>query len=324
MLPFQMSALIVVEQIFYVPGLGENFLMATTMGDIHALEAVLVLAMPLALLGWCVMPLLPELHATQRGILWDFPHLLRTNRLLLIGISMALLYLIVGLLAPWLSPLDPMGLGGMRDENPSMDHIFGTERIGRDILSRVIESTRTSLTFTSLVLLCGFLPGAILGLVLRAIKTHRFHPLMRRVAQGAAESAGMFLALPLLPAPLLFFYAFGFEVSSAVASLGIFAFMLGLRAALSPLPDGALTSVLGTAAVVGAAAIALQSTLSFLELYPSYDLTWGRDMSSARGSVPYHLPSYWFPAAAITIFTAGFLLIRTSLDDLDPPRPYER
>jgi peptide/nickel transport system permease protein len=59
---------------------------------------------------------------------------------------------LVAVLAPYLAPYDPLKIGvGLPLNPPSRAHLFGTDDLGRDVLSRIIFGARISLTvsFTS-------------------------------------------------------------------------------------------------------------------------------------------------------------------------------
>ncbi len=90
------------------------------------------------------------------------------NKLMLTGGALVLLLLIISILAPWLAPHDP----GQIDLNhvlaaPSMHHWFGTDQLGRDVLSRMIWGARISLKVgfvaTGLAIIVGTLLGAVSG-----------------------------------------------------------------------------------------------------------------------------------------------------------------
>jgi peptide/nickel transport system permease protein len=90
------------------------------------------------------------------------------NKLMLSGGGLVLTLLIVSLLAPWLAPYDP----GQIDltnvlASPSINHLFGTDQLGRDVLSRMIWGARISLKVgfvaTGLAIIIGALLGAVSG-----------------------------------------------------------------------------------------------------------------------------------------------------------------
>src|SRR5436305_14540154 len=68
------------------------------------------------------------------------------NRLAAFGVVLVCLFVIFALFAPWIAPHDPAQLDlAMRLERPSHGHWFGTDELGRDILSRVIYGARISI-----------------------------------------------------------------------------------------------------------------------------------------------------------------------------------
>lgn len=79
----------------------------------------------------------------------------------------------VGFLAPVVAPSDPnqqtLALDAVR-QGPSLDHWLGTDRLGRDLLSRVFYSARTTILFTIAVMLTG---GVVLGLGLGLLAGYR-------------------------------------------------------------------------------------------------------------------------------------------------------
>ena len=90
------------------------------------------------------------------------------NKLMLTGGGLVFLLLVISLLAPWLAPYDP----GQIDLNnvlaaPSMNHWFGTDQLGRDVLSRMIWGARISLKVgfvaTGFAIIIGTMLGAVSG-----------------------------------------------------------------------------------------------------------------------------------------------------------------
>lgn len=87
---------------------------------------------------------------------------------ILFGGSITLALILVAVCAPLIAPYDPGGIDlRARYQGPSWDHWFGTDRVGRDILSRVIYGTRISLgigvSTRTMGLLIGILVGCISG-----------------------------------------------------------------------------------------------------------------------------------------------------------------
>ena len=64
----------------------------------------------------------------------------------LVGLAVVVLFIALALFAPWVAPQDPIATSwGAIRKAPSAAHWFGTDEIGRDVLSRVIWGTRASL-----------------------------------------------------------------------------------------------------------------------------------------------------------------------------------
>jgi peptide/nickel transport system permease protein len=82
------------------------------------------------------------------------------------GIIVFALLALGGLFAPVITPYDPIEVNSAdRTQGPSLDHLFGTDRLGRDIFTRVVYGARVSLWIGFLSVLIGMTPGVILGVV---------------------------------------------------------------------------------------------------------------------------------------------------------------
>ena len=90
------------------------------------------------------------------------------NKLMVAGAGIVLLLFIVSILAPWLAPYDP---GQIDLQNvlapPSWQHLFGTDQLGRDVLSRMIWGAQISLKVgfvaTGIAIIIGTILGAVAG-----------------------------------------------------------------------------------------------------------------------------------------------------------------
>ena len=93
---------------------------------------------------------------------------LKKNRVAVVSLFVIIFVILVALLAPLLSPYAPEKQNTERTlEGPSTEHLLGTDRLGRDVLSRLIWGSRQSLQmgFTAVILaaLIGIIIGAIAG-----------------------------------------------------------------------------------------------------------------------------------------------------------------
>ncbi|MFC6286928.1 ABC transporter permease [Nocardioides sp. GCM10027113] len=94
---------------------------------------------------------------------------LARDRLAMLGTLLILLLVVVAALAPWLAPYPDQGRGvtnvATASLPPSAQHWFGTDDLGRDMLSRVIMGTRPALMVSVAVVLVAALIGVPLGAV---------------------------------------------------------------------------------------------------------------------------------------------------------------
>ena len=95
----------------------------------------------------------------------DFLRRLSKNPIIPVGALIILLVIVVGTLAPLLSPENPSKMNYRnRREGPSKQFLLGTDRLGRDILSRMIWGTRVSLVIGVLAVSVSMVVGVIIGL----------------------------------------------------------------------------------------------------------------------------------------------------------------
>ena len=81
------------------------------------------------------------------------------------GLAVIAIVVLMGIFAPLIAPYDPLAndLNAMT-QNPSVHHLLGTDELGRDVLSRIIFGTRTSLMVGLVALIVGAAIGQLLGL----------------------------------------------------------------------------------------------------------------------------------------------------------------
>jgi peptide/nickel transport system permease protein len=114
--------------------------------------------------------------------------------------SAALLLLLVftAIFAPVLAPYDPLATQPeIRLAPPSWAHPFGTDDIGRDVLSRVIYGSRISLWVGLLAVGIGTLAGTIIGLV-SGYWEGRLDLILQRVMDAVQTIPGLILALAIV------------------------------------------------------------------------------------------------------------------------------
>ena len=88
------------------------------------------------------------------------------KRKLKIEIGLAVLLLLIALFGSFLAPYDPLKVNyDFSLQPPSFLHIFGTDKLGRDVLSRVIYGTRISLSASLILVVLIFLIGTTAGIL---------------------------------------------------------------------------------------------------------------------------------------------------------------
>jgi oligopeptide transport system permease protein len=114
----------------------------------------------------------------QRGLWGDAWHRLTRNRLAMAGLVMLVIIIVVAFVGPHVYPFgryaphDQDYSPAAKQSAPSLTHWFGTDQLGRDLWSRVLEGIRTSvqvgLGTQGVVLIIGVLVGAFAALGGRA------------------------------------------------------------------------------------------------------------------------------------------------------------
>lgn len=100
------------------------------------------------------------------GILENLKSMCRENKLAVASAVVILLITLAAIFAPLVAPYDPTAQDlANRLQGMSAEHIFGTDQLGRDVLSRMIYGARISLCIGIFPTLISMLLGTILGLM---------------------------------------------------------------------------------------------------------------------------------------------------------------
>ncbi|MBP6684960.1 MAG: ABC transporter permease [Leucobacter sp.] len=81
------------------------------------------------------------------------------------GVSIALIWLLIAIFAPVIAPHDPLAQAFDRLQPPSAAHLFGTDAVGRDVLSRVISGARISMPLALSLVVASMIVGGTLGAI---------------------------------------------------------------------------------------------------------------------------------------------------------------
>ena len=276
--------------------------------------------------------------------------LARQNPLGAIGLFLIVLFFMTALFAPFIAPYEAGDLPGTKNESPSAEFWFGTNRSGQDIFSRVVLGARISLA----VAFISVIGGASLGMMVGIISGYTGGG-VDSVIQRSVDTLIAFPALLLL---LIITQSRPFERPSELLHLNedyvtiIFALMLAVIPGVTRVVRGAVLSeknnqYVEAARSIGAASprilfrhvlpnvlalgiivmtsllggiILAEASLSFLGLGIPGAASWGLDVNTARQDFPYHIPAAFFPGAAITLTVLGFNLLGDAIRDIADPR----
>lgn len=107
----------------------------------------------------------PRGVAEPRSRFKDSLSLFAKNKGSVIAIGILLLLVAAAVLAPVLTPYDPIKMSSVGMKGPSLGHLFGTDRFGRDVLTRVLFGARLSLWVAFIATAIGSVLGVIPGLI---------------------------------------------------------------------------------------------------------------------------------------------------------------
>ena len=288
-----------------------------------------------------------SLAASVSGGLQDIPRRRRSplrwivrNRMVLWGLGIAILLVATALLADIISPRDPGAVDvAAAIQAPSLQHPFGTDRFGRDLLSRVIYGSRVSLgigfssvasalVIGSLLGLVGGYFGGLLDTVLGRLMDilFSFPLLLLAIAIAGMLGPGILNAMGVIAivyTPFFYRVARGPVLSEREKEYIQAARAIGARDRrilfLHVLPN-ILSPIIVQASVTIAYAILTEASLSYLGLgTPLLTPSWGTTLNEGR---TYLQMAPWisiFPGIFIMLAVLAFNLLGDGLrDTLDP------
>jgi len=133
---------------------------------------------------------------------------------LLIGVGVLLFWVLLAIFAQNIAPHDPLAPDILHKlQPPSADHRFGTDGLGRDVLSRVIYGSRGILVAAPLATLLGTVVGTAIGLI-----AGYFRGLVEDVLMRITDA---FLALPTIVTALLVLASVGGSTTTVILVIGL-------------------------------------------------------------------------------------------------------
>jgi len=267
------------------------------------------------------------------------------------GVAMIACLILMAAAAPLIAPHSPTAQDlrtrlapPVWEPSGSWAHIFGTDHLGRDVLSRVIHGSRVSLTVGAAVVLLAGTFGVVLGLV-AGYRGGRIDSLIMRWIDTQVAFPGLLIALIILAVigpsmnSVILVLAFngwmvyGRMTRGAVLSVRQTAYVeaaeilgcSGMRVVFRHiLPN--LTSPLLTLAILEFARIVLaEAALSFLGMGVQPPATsWGLDVASGKN---YMFRAWWlvtFPGIAISITVLAINLVASWMRLISDPQEREK
>ena len=266
----------------------------------------------------------------------------RRNRLAGAGMVLVAIFVLFALFAPWIAPQDPAFIDlPSRLQPPSAAHWFGTDELGRDILSRVIYGARISMLVGSSVvagsLLLGLIFGSIAGyyggyadrffnvVVMNAFLS--FPGILLAIAFVAFLGPGIFNLI--LALCIGGWVGYARLVRAQVLAVKEREFVEAARALGAS--DWRIVSrhvwpniiqpVIVQAAIGMAGAVLAEATMSFLGLgVPPPTASWGSMLNDGRAHLFDAPHLVLFPAAAVMLAVLSFNFIGDALRDYMDPR----
>ncbi|OLB05609.1 MAG: peptide ABC transporter permease [Candidatus Rokubacteria bacterium 13_2_20CM_69_15_1] len=265
--------------------------------------------------------------------------LLARRRTTLVGATLMVAVIVIGLGAPWLAGSPTHMDVAARLTPPNRAHWFGTDDVGRDVFSRVVYGARLSILVGAAVVIFSVVVGVLCGLF--AGHYHRLDNPIMRVMDGLMAFPAIVLAIALMaslgPSVLNVVTAIGIVYSPRVARVVRGSVLVVRETAYVEagralgasdvtlmgrhiLPN-CLSPVIVQGSFVFAAAVLTEAALSFLGVgVPPYVPSWGNILSEGRLYIQQAPWLVLYPGAAIMLTIFALNLFGDGLRDLLDPK----
>jgi len=265
------------------------------------------------------------------------------RRVAMVGLALVLAFVAIALLAPWLAPHDPVATSWSAIRKPpSAQHWFGTDEIGRDVLSRVVWGARASLLAGLASVSIALSLGVPIGLAAGFLRGP--------VDLVVSRLTDAFLACPFLILAIALAAFLGPSLTNAMIAIGVSATPIFVRLTRAQVLNVAVEDYIEAARAIGnppwrialghvlpnvtaplivqatlatAAAVIAEASLSFLGLGQQPPApSWGSMLNTAKNYVDQAPWMAVWPGLAIFLLVLGLNLVGDGLRDaLDPRMP---
>jgi ABC-type dipeptide/oligopeptide/nickel transport system permease subunit len=266
---------------------------------------------------------------------------LKRNKLAMLGLAIVIALILIALFAPLLAPYDP--IARIKEDSslaPSSVHLFGTDLLGRDILSRVIFGSRISIEVG--IIAVGI--SVIIGLFLGALSGY-FGNIPDTVIMRIAD---IFFAFPYILGAIAIMTVLGpgvINIFIAIGLLGWASFARIFRSSILTIKNkeyieaaralgasnyriitkhifpNAFAPIIVYATMNVGTAIIVEAALSFLGLgVQPPTAAWGKMLAESLDYIDIAPWMMVFPGLAIVITVLGFVLLGDGLRDAFDPK----
>jgi peptide/nickel transport system permease protein len=257
------------------------------------------------------------------------------------GLGFVAFFILVALLAPFIAPYDPLATSwGAVRKAPTLAHLFGTDDIGRDVLSRVVWGTRASLLAgvvsvsislslgVPIGMLAGYAGGWVDNVISRFTDAMLACPfLILAIALAAFLGPSLtnaMVAIGISATPIFIRLTRGQVLAVKVEDYVEAARALGnphLRIALRHILPNVVAPLIVQATLAIAAAVIAEASLSFLGLGQQPPApSWGSMLNIAKNYVDQAPWMAIWPGLSIFLLVLSFNLLGDGLRDALDPR----
>lgn len=266
---------------------------------------------------------------------------LKRNKLAMLGLAIVIALILIALFAPLIAPYDP--IARIKEDSslaPNRAHLFGTDLLGRDILSRVIFGSRISIEVG--IIAVGI--SVMIGLFLGALSGY-FGNIPDTVIMRIAD---IFFAFPYILGAIAIMTVLGpgvINIFIAIGILGWASFARIFRSSILTIKNkeyieaaralgasnyriitkhifpNAFAPIIVYATMNVGTAIIVEAALSFLGLgVQPPTAAWGKMLAESLDYIDIAPWMMVFPGLAIVITVLGFVLLGDGLRDAFDPK----
>jgi ABC-type dipeptide/oligopeptide/nickel transport system permease subunit len=269
----------------------------------------------------------------------------KLHKLAMIGLGIFAFMIVLAIIGPFIDPFNPLFIPNAKHpggDGPSLQHIFGTDNVGRDVLAMVINGARISISIGMFSMLIAGVVGVVIGAVagyaggivdnilMRIVDVFFAIPFLFVILVaarffGQGELIPLILIFGLLSWPLiarlvraLFLSLREADFVEAARAVGVSDARITFRHIL----PSALGPVIVAMTLTMAGNIVLEAFVSYLNFGLSADQTsWGNALSNAQTVLSQG--NWWwafFPGMAIALTVLAINFVGDGLRDALDPR----